>query len=164
MARAQRSAGVVVYRTDAKSGARQYLLLDNGRHWDYPKGHVEKGEDDAAAALRELAEETGITDATLVPGFAREIVYYFRDRKQGLVRKEVVFFIARTTRQRVNLSHEHVGSAWLGFEDAVKRLTYSNAKQILRETEKFLSARRSASDEPGLFDSSQHKARSDRGT
>ena len=92
------------------------------------------------AALREPAEETGITDAQLVPGFAREISYFFRDKSGGLIRKEVVFFLARTSRQRIKLSHEHNGYAWLAYDDALKRLTYANAKQVLREAHAFLSS------------------------
>ena len=135
--RRERSAGVVVYRL-GDDGARRYLLLDYGRFWDYPKGHVEGGEDDEAAALRELAEETGIANARLVPGFAKEISYFFRDKSGGLTRKEVVFFAARTSRQRIKLSHEHEGSAWLPYDDALERLTYPTAKQVLREAHAFL--------------------------
>jgi 8-oxo-dGTP pyrophosphatase MutT (NUDIX family) len=138
--RRERSAGVVVYR-QGDDGARQYLLLDYGRFWDYPKGHVERGEDDESAALRELAEETGIADARLEPGFARDISYFFRDKSGGLIRKEVVFFLAGTSRQRVKLSHEHEGSAWLAYEDALERLTYANAKRVLHEAERFLTSR-----------------------
>lgn len=134
--RKERSAGVIVFRTN-DAGERLYLLLDYGRFWDYPKGHVEKDEDDAAAALRELAEETGIADAELLPGFAKEIAYFFRDKKKGLIRKEVVFFAARTSRQRIKLSHEHSGSAWLPFDEAIERLTYANAKQVLRDAHAF---------------------------
>ena len=137
--RRERSAGVVVYRR-GDDGARRYLLLDYGRFWDYPKGHVERREDDEAAAVRELAEETGITDAQLVPGFVKEIRYFFRDKSGGLIRKEVVFFLAGTSRQRVKLSHEHEGSAWLAYDDALERLTYANAKQVLREAERFLAS------------------------
>ena len=32
-----------------------FLLLDYGRYWDYPKGHVEKGEDDLAAGREEMS-------------------------------------------------------------------------------------------------------------
>jgi 8-oxo-dGTP pyrophosphatase MutT (NUDIX family) len=187
MAKHERSAGVVVFRnatdvaldehsagelfpdltTDTEGGGtaqRLYLLLDYGRFWDYPKGHVEKAEDDAAAALRELREETGIDDAQLVPGFAREIAYFFRAGGKGLIRKEVVFFLARTSRRRVTISHEHVGSAWLPFEQAVARLTYPNAKQILREADEFLrtgriTERAPASATPQQPDSSPPRAK-----
>src|SRR5215213_804492 len=125
MAREERSAGVVLFRADPNSpGGRVFLLLDYGRYWDFPKGHVEAGEDDLAAAVRELAEETGITDARVVPGFRHEIVYFFRDRKKGLIRKTVVFFLAEVAGRAVVISHEHVGSEFLRFERAVKQVTY----------------------------------------
>jgi bis(5'-nucleosidyl)-tetraphosphatase len=131
MARNERSAGVVVYYDDP--GGRLFLLLDYGRHWDFPKGHVEKNEDDRAAALRELEEETGLTDISLDPAFAHEITYFFRDRRtKSLIRKTVVFFLAHTTDRKIAISHEHVGFIFLSFDEAIKKLTYPAAKQVLR--------------------------------
>lgn len=54
------SAGVVVVRETPK-GIR-FLLLRAFRHWDFPKGMVERGEDPLAAAIRETTEETEIDD------------------------------------------------------------------------------------------------------
>ena len=54
------SAGAVVVRSTA-DGAR-FLLLRAYRNWDFPKGLVEAGEEPLAAAVREVAEESGITD------------------------------------------------------------------------------------------------------
>jgi 8-oxo-dGTP pyrophosphatase MutT (NUDIX family) len=54
------SAGVVVVR-ETPDGVR-FLLLRAYRNWDFPKGLVEQGEDPQASAVRETAEEAGITD------------------------------------------------------------------------------------------------------
>ena len=139
MATRERSAGVIVFHHSRAKRLRTYLLLDYGRHWDYPKGHVDPGETDLEAAKRELQEETGITEVNLVPGFAREIAYFFRDRRRGLIRKEVIFFLAEVKSKKARISHEHVGFEFLAFDDAIKRVTYPNAKQILREAEGYLN-------------------------
>jgi bis(5'-nucleosidyl)-tetraphosphatase len=135
----ERSAGVLLYRDTPEEG-RLFLLLDYGSHWDYPKGHVEEGEDDVTAARRELREETGIVECDLVDGFAREITYFFRSRKGGLIKKTVVFFLGRTSVADVVLSHEHVGFAWLTEADALRRVSYANAKALMKDASMHLSA------------------------
>src|SRR4051794_39411145 len=88
MATRERSAGVIVFHRERGNKPVTYLLLDYGRHWDYAKGHVDKNEDDLSAALRELREEAGMEDVKLMPDFAKEIAYFFRHPKRGLIRKE----------------------------------------------------------------------------
>lgn len=131
---------MVVFRDEpTPSGQRRlYLLLDYGRHWDYPKGHLEKGEDDTTAARRELAEETGITDAELIDGFCHEITYHFHSSRKGLVRKEVAFFVAHTHSANVRVSDEHVGYAWLELEPALAQVTFENARNVLAAAAAYL--------------------------
>ena len=55
------SAGIVpvFYRDDVP----HFLLLRADAYWDFPKGLVEKDESSLMGAVRELREETAITDA-----------------------------------------------------------------------------------------------------
>jgi 8-oxo-dGTP pyrophosphatase MutT (NUDIX family) len=139
--KAERSAGVIVYRQRLNQ-PREYLLLDYGRYWDFPKGHVEAGEDDLTAAVRELKEEAGIAadQVELADNFVKEITYFFRS-KGALIRKSVAFFAAQTQvdDSAVAISHEHVGFAFLPYEQALARLKYPTAKEVLETAEQFLS-------------------------
>src|SRR5689334_11194252 len=73
--RREHSAGFILFR-DSPAGPL-YLLLDYGKHWDYPKGHLEKGESPWQAAVRELKEETGIRQLDRVGRFQKDMRYFF---------------------------------------------------------------------------------------
>lgn len=130
------SAGLVVFRKE--DGSRAYLLLHyESGHWDFPKGHIEKAESEEQAAVRECAEETGITDIALVPAFRETIEYFFREGGK-IIHKQVVFLLAGTRTKGVKLSFEHIGYEWLPYGKALERLTYDNAKDVLKKAESFL--------------------------
>jgi len=65
----------------------------NGRHWCTPGGGLNDGEDYAAGARRELAEETGWTDVALGPEVhERTLTMGYAD---AIVRQHERFFVAR---------------------------------------------------------------------
>ncbi len=133
----EKSCGVVLFN-EQKVLLLQYATgqkegeWDLQGHWDFPKGHVDKGETEIETATRELEEETGIKNIILLDNFRKTINYKIqkRDRK---ISKEVVFFIATTVETEINLSHEHVDYGWFDFTSALKQLTYDNARSVLSE-------------------------------
>jgi 8-oxo-dGTP pyrophosphatase MutT (NUDIX family) len=131
----EKSCGAVIFR---RNGANRYLLLHyEGGHWDFVKGHVEKGESEKQTTLRETEEEAGITDITFIEGYREPISYYYR-RAGRTVRKEVIFYLLETKTEQVRLSREHVGFDWLSYDRAMERLTYKNAKDTLQKAQEFL--------------------------
>ena len=69
------SAGVVVIRRMGDDW--RFLLLRSFRNWDFPKGRVEAGEQPLEAALREVREETSLTELDFCWGHDyRETVPY----------------------------------------------------------------------------------------
>ena len=154
----EKSAGAVVFR-EVTLGSRgsnpqrgldpiksfEYLLLAYPRIekpdeiiWGFPKGQVELGESDIETVKREIAEETGLSDFSIVEGFKEKEKYLFK-REGNFINKTVVYFLAQNTGGRVKVSFEHLGFEWLNFEDALKKLSFKNSREILEKAEKFLN-------------------------
>jgi len=126
----ERSAGAILYQ-ESLSGKIYLLLNYPSGHWDFVKGNIEKGETLKQTVLREVREETGISDIKFVDGFEDKVEYHYQ-RNGELVHKQVVFFLARTSTNDVKLSHEHLNFTWLRFNDAMQKLTYKTAQNLLK--------------------------------
>jgi len=132
----ERSAGTVIF--NEKNGKVEYLLLHYpAGHWDFPKGNIETGEAEVDTIRREVKEETSIDDIEFVNGFRKKITYNYK-RGGRLVYKEVIFYLTKTNAKNVKVSFEHQGYSWLTYDDAMKLLTYANAKMVLKEAKTFL--------------------------
>ncbi|MGQ9476892.1 MAG: bis(5'-nucleosyl)-tetraphosphatase [Candidatus Bipolaricaulia bacterium] len=131
------SAGVILYRRGRQG--REYLLLryEEG-HWGFPKGRIEREENLKEAACRELREETEISSVRLIPGF-QGLIEYGLERDGKPTYKRVIYFLGETEEKDVRLSPEHTAYAWLGYHEALERLTYENSRLLLRQAEEFLN-------------------------
>ena len=149
----EKSAGAIIYRIE--SGVPLFLLLHYPTgHWEFPKGHIEGKETEEETVKREVAEETGITDLKILPRFKHYIKYFFRqykenvsneDRKKGKtpwIFKLVAFFVAETKTIDVKISHEHKGFVWLPIEEAIKKTTFKNSKELLRKADEFIVSKK----------------------
>lgn len=136
------SAGAIIFYDDKKQGIIKYLLLYSiglkGKgYWGFPKGHIEEGEEPTATARREIMEETNIDELEFILGFLQKERYFFRQDNK-MIYKQVLFFLAKSKSQQVKLSFEHSDFIWLPFEQAIKKVSFSSAKQMLKKAHKFL--------------------------
>ena len=113
------SAGVVVVRETPDGWL--FLLLRAFNHWDFPKGMVESGEEPLAAAIREVREETLITDLEFAWG---EVYTQTGPYSRGKVAR---YYLARTTTSAVTLTvieelgrAEHNEFRWVDEPTALK--------------------------------------------
>jgi len=140
----EKSAGAVIFRRE--NNKIYYLLLHypgashraDKDYWDFPKGHIEKGEKIEDTVKREVFEETGLKDIKIFPDFKKTIKYFFKFEGKNIL-KFVTFFLAETKEKDVKISFEHIGYEWLPYEEALEKLTFQNAKEVLKRAHKFLT-------------------------
>ena len=112
-------AGGIVFR--GKGDDVAYLVVQaraNPAHWLFPKGHIEDGETDEAAAAREVAEEAGVAaevgTTTFIHGSETVRTRYFLMRYDGEVEPE-------ESRER----------RWCGFAEAQSMLSFEDIRRLL---------------------------------
>lgn len=146
----EKSCGIVPYRVEG--GELRYLVVSSAvtrrEHWEFPKGGVEDGEREIDTALRELREETGVVDVQLVRGF-REPIHYVYRRPEGLISKQVVYFIGVVGDPTVVLREvECKDYRWANFEEARKLLRHANAKSLLERVHARITGKRAEAPQP----------------
>ena len=128
------SAGAVIVR---RLRGRWWLaaIRPNGKPpglWALPKGLIDAGETGAMTALREVAEETGLT-GKLVEKLGD--VRYVYTRRGVRVFKVVSFFLLRYRAGRIGelppgMELEVAEARWLPLEDATRLLAYGGEREM----------------------------------
>ena len=123
-----RAAGGVVWRRDPNGEAGvEVAIVHRPRYddWSLPKGKCDRGEDDVACALREVAEETGLVcDVGPELPSQRYVDQKGRD-------KVVRYWAMRAVGGHGRLEHEIDEVAWLAQDPALERLTYDRDAEVL---------------------------------
>ena len=139
------SAGAVLY-LKKESPEIKYLILNYSYgHWDFPKGNIEAGETEIETVFREIAEETGIKDIQIIQGFRQQIEYKYR-KKSKIVKKAVIYYLAKTKSSQVILSFEHNNFGWYSYDQAMVKLSFENSKKVLRSANQILLSTRDIKD------------------
>ena len=132
----ERSCGGVVFTR--QNGTVYYVIIRHlGGHCGFPKGHMEPGETQRQTALREIREEVGL-DCVLMDGFCEEEWYSLPERS-GL-QKQVVYFLAQYADQTLSTQPQEVAEVYLlPYAQALEKLTFAEARQILQKANDFLT-------------------------
>jgi bis(5'-nucleosidyl)-tetraphosphatase len=136
-------AGLIIVRNISDS--TEYLLLQKSigeQHWTPPKGHLDIGENDLEAAIRETKEEAGLreNEFNLIDNFKIELNYVSR---KG-VSKTVWYWIAeiKNPNATIVLSSSHKHYRWLKLQDAIDFVKYDSVKNGLKLANEFLKNRK----------------------
>ncbi len=126
------SAGGIIVR---KKGTQWDVLLlrDMNKNWTFPKGLVEEGEDPIAAAKREIFEEVGIRDVSLL-SLLKPIHYMYN--RGGLISKTVHYFLfsSRGTETPKGQKEEGISDVrWVPLDEAITIIGYPKTNKPLLE-------------------------------
>lgn len=114
------------------------LIRDPYRNWGLPKGHLESRESSDDAALREVQEETGLSDLQLGPDLGT-IDWHFRAGGR-LIHKFCHFYLmASASGEPVPEMEEGITECrWLPVDEAIATVTYENARGVLQTAARLL--------------------------
>ena len=116
-----------------KNPEGEYLFIKRFGIWDLPKGKIEKNETPRKAAIREVEEETGIENLTIVKPIAKS--WHIYPWKESTVLKQTYWFLMESDfrGKLIPQTKEDITEArWLKHDDAVEAL--QNSYRSLRET------------------------------
>ena len=124
------SAGGVVTK---KVNEKLYVLLviyPDGSGLCFPKGHVGKNESIEEAALREVKEETGLTDLKIIKKLG--IVTRHSTEDDGTkVEKDIHLFLMETKNYNHSESDEDCG--WFTIDEGIKKLAVPQEAEFLKK-------------------------------
>ncbi len=120
----EKSCGCIII----KNG--KVLLIQQKRgNWGFPKGHVEFNETEIQTAKREVKEETNL-DVRIFKNRRYSEKFF---SKKGKI-KQVVYFLAKQTGGIEKKQDSEIKAMkWVEFDEALKKITYFNTKQLFKK-------------------------------
>ena len=138
------SAGAVIFRRNA--GEILFLVVYSARNniWGFPKGHLDFGETEKEAAVREIKEETGLANLRFIDGFAEKAAYETISKRPPFegekIEKYVTYFLCEAKDQDAVVDGMEISDyRFLPLNQAEKAVKFRNLKIMIRKAYDFLS-------------------------
>lgn len=111
------------------------VVSNQGNFWGLPKGHIDPGEDALTAAKREILEETGISQLTLIKAYP--IYQRYRGTPDGgddvSELKTIYMFLFSTDEEKLAPQDpQNPEARWMKPEDVVAMLTHPKDKEFFQ--------------------------------
>lgn len=124
-----KSAGGVVINQEGKI----MVVSQKGTSWSLPKGHMNEGEEELAAAKREIFEESGITDLELVKklGTYRRFALDSKGKIDRTELKTITLFLFKSKTEELKpIDPENPEARWVVKEEVVNYLLHKKDREF----------------------------------
>ena len=134
------SGGIVFRFTPDQKDIEILLIQDSKGRWTIPKGHIEPGETAKMTAWREIEEETGLKNVTVL-GWLGKIHFKYR-RLDKLVLMTTQIYLVRSLDSHEKPTPERwmKGIKWFSFAEALDAIEYDDIEKLMLIAKKKIRA------------------------
>lgn len=135
------SAGGIVLNTKS-----EVLLINEGEgdgFWGFPKGRPEKDGTLLETAIREITEETGLTEVTKIAelgSYQRHPVWHGVENEAEI--KDITLFLFRTNQELPAANMENNECRWFPVNQVADKLSHDKDRQFLEEIMPLIRSRK----------------------
>lgn len=125
------SGGIVFRLTKDKKDIQILLIQDSKGRWTIPKGHIEPGETAKMTARREIEEETGLKNVSILTWLGKIHFKYRRAEKLVLMTTQIYLVQAMDAHEMPMGEKWMKGINWFSFTDALDLIEYEDIEKLM---------------------------------
>ena len=125
------SGGIVFRFTKDNKDIEILLIQDAKERWTIPKGHIEPGETAKMTARREIEEETGLKNVSVLTWLGKIHFKYRRQDKLVLMTTQIYLVQALNKNESPMKEKWMRGIQWFPFNDALQVIEYEDIERLI---------------------------------
>ncbi|MBQ2660884.1 NUDIX domain-containing protein [Candidatus Saccharibacteria bacterium] len=134
------SGGIVFRFTKDKKDIEILLIQDSKGRWTIPKGHIEPGETAKMTARREIEEETGLKNVSVLTWLGKIHFKYRRLDKLVLMTTQIYLVQALDSHEMPTPEKWMKGIKWFSFAEALDMIEYEDIGKLMLVAKKKIRA------------------------
>ena len=134
------SGGIVFRFTKDHKDIEILLIQDSKERWTIPKGHIEPGETAKMTARREIEEETGLKNVSILSWLGKIHFKYRRLDKLVLMTTQIYLVQALDDHETPMGEKWMKGIRWFSFAEALDMIEYEDIEKLMLVAKKKIRA------------------------
>ena len=134
------SGGIIFRFTKDHKDIEILLIQDSKERWTIPKGHIEPGETAKMTARREIEEETGLKNVSVLAWLGKIHFKYRRMDKLVLMTTQIYLVQALDDHEKPEGEKWMKGIRWFSFAEALDVIEYEDIEKLMLLAKKKIRA------------------------